>query len=337
MHRTMQPTYQVEQLVQLKALADAHRVEILRLVMAGPATLSQLGAALGRHPAWIRHHLKALETAGLVELVEERKVSGRTEKYYGATAQAFAVNLMIVPRPTEREMLVVLGSDDLALELLAASLHDDPAAPDVFRLPMGSLEGLIALRQGLGHVAGCHLLDPESGEFNLPYVRHLFPGRPVDVVTLVHRRQGLMLPAGNPRGIASLADALAVRARFVNRNPGSGTRVWLDRLLAAEGVAGATVPGYDDELFAHRDVAQAVADGRADVGLGICAAALPLGLEFVPLLEERFDLVVPAEHRHTALVEPLLARLRSSEFKGAVEALGGYSTDHTGEETAVAA
>ena len=145
----MDETRHVDQLDQLKALSDESRLAILRLLMAGPATLSQLGVKLHKHPAWIRHHLKQLEAVGLVELTEVRKTGGFVEKYYSATARAFAVNLMVFPEPTERGLVIVLGSDDLALDLLAGELHDDLSAPDVFRLPMGSLEGLIALRQGL--------------------------------------------------------------------------------------------------------------------------------------------------------------------------------------------
>jgi putative molybdopterin biosynthesis protein len=333
----VEQTHRIDQTGQLKALTDPHRVEILRLIMAEPATLSQLGAALDRHPAWIRHHVKQLEGAELVELVESRKVGGYVEKYYGATAKAFAVNLMIFPQPAERDVIVVLGSDDLALQLLASDLHDDPSAPDVFRLPMGSLEGLIALRQGLGHVAGCHLLDPESGDFNVPYARHIFPGRSFAVVTLAHRQQGLLLQKGNPRHIRSIPQAVEMGARLVNRNPGSGTRVWLDRLLHDSAIVPESVPGYADEVFTHGEVALSVAEGRADVGLGLRAVALAQGLAFVPLFEERFDLVIPAEHRHTPLVVPLFERLASPAFKETIEALGGYNAQHTGEEVLVAA
>ncbi len=333
----MEPTQQIDQAMQLKAVADPHRIEILRLIMSGPATLSQLGAALGRHPAWIRHHVKQLEAAGLIALTESRKVGGHVEKYYAATAQAFAVRLTIFPQPGERGAVLVLGSDDLALELLADTLHGDTHAPDVFRLPMGSLEGLIALRQGLGHVAGCHLLDPETGDYNVPYARHLFPGLAFTVVTLAHRRQGLLLAHGNPLAIDSVSDAVAAGARFVNRNAGSGTRIWLDRQLESQGIARGTVAGYGDEVFTHREAAQAVADGRADVAVAIKAVAAPLGLAFVPLFEERFDLVMLTENRHTPLLEPLFERLSDTGFKRAVDALDGYSAAHCGEEVTVAA
>ena len=268
--------------------------------------------------------------------MESRKVAGYTEKYYGATASAFAVDLMIVPRPAGREVIIVLGSDDPALELLATRLHDADG-PDVFRLPMGSLEGLIALRQGRGHLAGCHLLDPESGDYNVPYVRHLFPGRSFSVITLAHREQGLAVAPDNPLGLRTLRDLIDREARFINRNSGSGTRVWLDRQLDEGSLARERLRGYGDEVFTHREVVTTVAGGRADAGLAVRAAAEAEGLTYVPLFEERFDLVVPAEIRHTALLEPFIRTLSSDDYKAAVEELGGYTTKHTGDERAVAA
>ena len=333
----MDETRHIDRPDQLKALSDANRMAVLRLIMLGPATLTQVGTTLHRHPAWVRHHMLKLERAGLVELAETRKTGGYVEKYYRATARAFTVSLMVLPQPSERGLIVVVGSDDLALELLATDLHDDPRAPDVFRLAMGSLEGLIALRQGLGHVAGCHLLDRETGEYNRPYAEHLFPGRALSLVTLAHREQGLLLPAGNPKDIRSLGDIAARGAMFVNRNQGSGTRVWIDRLFDAAGVDRGTVCGYGDEVLTHAEVARAVTDGRADAGVGIFAAARRFELDFVPLFEEQYDLVVPNEQRESELLEPLFERLNSTEFKRAVEGLGGYKTEHSGDEIAVAA
>ena len=213
-------------------LANEERLRLLRLLMRGPATLTQLGVVVGHHPAWVRHHILSLEQAGLVELVETRPTKGYVEKFYCATARAYAVDFMVLPDEGERGLLVILGSDDLALDLLARRLREDAAGPDVITMAMGSLEGLIALRHGLGHVAGCHLFDAESGDFNRSYARALFPGRALMLVTLAHRQQGLIVPAGNPRGLEDLAGAVTPGARLVNRNRGSGTRVWLDRLLA---------------------------------------------------------------------------------------------------------
>ena len=183
----------------VRVLANEERLRLLRLLMRGPATLTQLGAIVGHHPAWVRHHILSLEQAGLVELVETRPTKGYVEKFYCATARAYAVDFMVLPDEGERGLLVILGSDDLALDLLARRLREDAAGPDVITMAMGSLEGLIALRHGAGHVAGCHLFDAETGDFNRSYARALFPGRALVLVTLAHRQQGLIVPAGNPR------------------------------------------------------------------------------------------------------------------------------------------
>ena len=182
----------------VRVLANDERLRLLRLLMRGPATLTQLGAVVGHHPAWVRHHILSLEQAGLVELVETRPTKGYVEKFYCATARAYAVDFMVLPEEGERGLLVILGSDDLALDLLARRLREDETGPEVITMAMGSLEGLIALRHGVGHVAGCHLFDAESGDFNRSYARALFPGRALVLITLAHRQQGLIVPGRQP-------------------------------------------------------------------------------------------------------------------------------------------
>ena len=156
------------------------------------------------------------------------------------------------------------------------------------------------------------------------------------LVTLAHRQQGLIVPKGNPLGLGTIADVAGSGARLVNRNVGSGTRVWLDRLLTDAGVAPGSVPGYEVEVTTHGQAAQAVADGAADVALGILPAARARNLDFVPLLEERYDLVTPREHYDSALLAPMLARLRNEEFRRSVDRLGGYTTRETGAVAALA-
>ncbi len=326
----MEEISHIDAIDTVRVLANDERLCLLRLLMRGQATLTQLGDAVGHHPAWVRHHILSLERAGLVDLVETRSTKGYVEKFYCATARAYAVNFMVLPEPEARGLLVILGSDDLALDVLARRLRDDETAPDVVTMAVGSLEGLIALRHGLGHMAGCHLFDVESGEFNRSYARALFPGRALVLVTLAHREQGLILPAGNPHGFAGLAEAVAGRARLVNRNRGSGTRLWLDRLLAVAGVDPVTVVGYEDEVMTHEAAARSVASGAADVALGILPAARAHGLDFVPVIEERYDLVTPREHYESELLAPLLALLNDDDFKRSIDGLGGYVTRETG-------
>jgi putative molybdopterin biosynthesis protein len=196
---------------------------------------------------------------------------------------------------------------------------------------MGSLEGLIALRQGLGDLAGCHLLDPETGEFNTPYARHLFPGRRLALVTLAHREQGLLVRHELAARVHGVPDLLAAHARFINRNAGSGTRLWLDHLLAAAGIAPEMLPGYEREVTTHTEAALAIASGQADASLGIRAAALRYGLDFVPLFHERYDLVIPRERLDDPFLRRVLEHLHRTEFLRAVAKLGGYETSTTGQ------
>jgi len=312
---------------QIKLLADPRRMEILRLLMAQAATLSQLGRALGKHPAWVQHHIKALEAGGLVEIAEVRVTAGVTEKFYRARAGGFLLREMILPQGG-KPALVFSGSHDLALERLAQQLARHV---EIIVHPVGSLDGLVNLRMGLCSLSGAHLLDV-SGDYNTPFVSRLFPDRRMHLVTLAHRTQGWMTAPGNPRGIRGAADLLQPGLRFVNRNPGSGTRLWLDGELNRLGIAPETVSGYGRVVKTHTEAALTIQAGEADVALGLEAAAIQLGLDFVPLFAERYDLVLPEEKLRA--LAPLLDTLQTATFRRGVEGLRGYDTAHTGEEIA---
>ncbi|MGE5123668.1 MAG: substrate-binding domain-containing protein [Acidobacteriaceae bacterium] len=313
---------------QLKVLSDPRRLSILKQLMVGPATLSQLGRAIGEHPAWIRHHLKQLETAGLVELSEIKVSDGYLEKYYRAKAHAFLFQQLVLPSQVGKRMVVLSGSHDLALEKLAMSLIGDL---ELCLLPVGSLDGLVALRQGICNATGCHLYDAQSGEFNAPFVRHFFPDHKMVLLTLAHREQGLIVPAGNPHHVHGLED-LALPIRFVNRNRGSGTRLWLDDQLTRLGIRPEHILGYDDEVCTHTEVARAIQQGRAQVGLGIHAVAAATSLDFIPLFQERFDVVMPEEQITDRQLSPLFERLYSGDFRRQVETLRGYDVTHLGDQ-----
>jgi putative molybdopterin biosynthesis protein len=329
----VEPLHHIQDFEHLKVLSDARRLAILRLLMSAPATLSQLGQALGEHPAKVRHHLKLLERAGLIELVDQRVARGFVEKYYSARAGAYMLQQLVLPAAADSRTVTILGSHDLALEAMAHRLQDDPHTPSsLYVLPVGSLEGLMGLRQGLATVAGCHLLDPESGEYNLTYVRHFFPERSVSLVTLAHREQGLLTAPGNPKGIHDVVDLARPDVRLVNRNPGSGTRIWLDRSLRAHGIYPEDLRGYENEVRTHTLLAQAIQAGKADAGLGVRAAANQLGLGFTPLFEERFDLIVPTGQLEAATLRPLFDLLASGDFRRLIAALPGYRTDQTGSQ-----
>jgi molybdate-binding protein len=225
------------------------------------------------------------------------------------------------------------GSHDLAVELLARMLKEEfPQA----RLSVGyggSLGGLMALARDEAEVAGAHLWDNASDTYNLPFVRRLLPGRLAVLVTLVHRSLGLIIPRGNPQRLLGLADIARSDVRLVNRQSGSGTRVWLDAQLKALRISPGSVLGYEREESTHLAVARAVDRGEATVGLGIHAAASAFDLDFLPLTQERYDLIFPEKVWNTPAAESLVNVARSPRFKEAVVALGGYDTSETGRET----
>ncbi|MBC8505701.1 MAG: helix-turn-helix domain-containing protein [Anaerolineales bacterium] len=316
----------------IKVLSDPRRLAILRALMVATATLTHLGQDMDMHPAKVRYHLKLLEGAGLVKLARTQIVGNYTEKYYTATAMAFHVQASILPKGAGEDAIIATGSHDLALELMAESFCQNDKTPAMFTLPVGSLDGLIALRQGLCQVAGCHLLDPIGGDYNTSYVRHFFPGQPMHIITLAHRQQGLLIEQGNPKGIQNLDDLKRSDISFINRNRGSGTRLWLDQQLKTLGIGSAEICGYNQAVNTHAQVAEAVLGGNVDVGLGIFAAARKHNLDFIPLFEERFDLVVPEEHFASPTLAPLFDHLNSGAFHQTIESLAGYDPRQSGVE-----
>ena len=236
------------------------------------------------------------------------------------------------PRAELDKTIFCIGSHDMTLDLIAQFLsgHDRRLAS----ANVGSQGGLVALRRGEAHLAGSHLLDPETGEYNISYIRRYLPGIKVKVVTLVGREQGLLVNRGNPKGIKGLEDlnrpGQAERVHFVNRQRGAGTRVLLDYQLNLLGIAPDSIIGYNQEEYTHLGVAAAVASGRADCGLGIAAAAQALDLDFIPLYQERYDLVIPKEYAESELLGPLFEVLRNQEFRTAVAALPGYDVSRMG-------
>ena len=311
---------------QIKLLADARRLSILRHLMAGPASLTQLGHVLGKHPAWVRHHLVRLERAGLVEIAEARTIAGATEKFYRAKAEAFILQEMILPENPALPTILFSGSHDLAVEALSRQLGGHL---NMMVLPVGSLDGLVMLRQGLCHLSGCHLLDV-SGEYNLPFVQHFFPDRAMLVVTLAYREQGLMLFPGNPKQFQSLLDLGRPGIVFINRQKGSGTRLWLEFEIQRLGLPTEKIQGYDREVRLHTECARLVQSGEADVAIGLRAAADQAGLDFIPLFEERYDIVIPKEQ--VEMLHPLIDTLQTRTFRKAIKNLPGYDITHIGEQ-----
>jgi putative molybdopterin biosynthesis protein len=222
-----------------------------------------------------------------------------------------------------------IGSHDVTLDILAHLLSRSERR--LVSANVGSQGGLIALRRGSAHLAGCHLLDPETGEYNIPSIRKYMPGVAVRVVRLASRQQGLIVRRGNPKRLGAIADLAHPGIVFVNRQRGAGTRVLLDHQLDRTGIVPQSIRGYEQEEYTHLAIAAAVAGGRADCGLGIAAAAAALDLDFVPLFSEQYDLVVPCEHANRDLLAPLLGILRGGEFRDEVSRLPGYDVSLMGD------
>ena len=320
----MQKVEPVHTFDQIKLLADSRRMEILRLLMASPATLTGLAQTLKQSPAWVRHHILALESGNLIEVSEVRRTGKVTEKFYRAKGGAFLLQEIVLPK-SKKPAVIFSGSHDLALEEIAEHLSKHVT---LLSLPVGSLDGLVNLRQGLCQISGAHILD-ETGEYNTPTVRHLFPDRDVELVTLAYRTQGLILAAGNPKGIKQISDIARGDVKFVNRNAGSGTRLWFDMELKKQKIDATQINGYDNSVKTHSEAAALVSQKKADVSIGLQAAAHQFSLDFIPLFEERYDLILPRENEKT--LAPLLDYLQTAAFRNGLNALTGYNPTHSGE------
>jgi putative molybdopterin biosynthesis protein len=241
------------------------------------------------------------------------------------------VNVNLYRHPNEIENTIfAIGSHDITIDILAQFLSAKNRR--LTSANVGSLGGLVALGRGESHLAGSHLLDPESGEYNIKYVRQILPDLPVKIIVLVGRQQGLMVSEGNPKEIISLKDLTRNDISYVNRQSGAGTRVLLDYHLRLLKIPFDSIKGYQHEEYTHLAVAAAIASGRADCGLGIAAAAQALGLDFIPLYQERYDLVIPQRYYDDVILEPLINILSDPDFKNTVASLPGYNIDKMGQE-----
>lgn len=239
------------------------------------------------------------------------------------------VEVMLFRAPEDiARTVVAVGSHDPMLDLLGQFLAVRFPGYRLASANVGSLGGLVAQKRGEAHLSGTHLLDPETGDYNISYIRRTLGDLPVQVVTFTHREQGLIVAPGNPLNIGSLDDL--PRIRYVNRQRGAGTRVLLDYELQQRGIDPTQVDGYDREEYTHLAVAAAVASGSADGGLGIRSAAMALGLDFILVTHERYDLVIPAAYVDLPAIRHVLALLFDEEFRAAVAAQPGYDVSAMG-------
>jgi molybdate-binding protein/DNA-binding transcriptional regulator YhcF (GntR family) len=234
------------------------------------------------------------------------------------------------PLQPEDGTLRFVGSHDLVITWLASHFLEVVPGWALQLRFAGSLGGLIALAEGQADLAGSHLWDEDSDTYNRSFVRKVLPGQRIALVTLAHRRFGLILPAGNSPGIQSLQDLARPGLRFANRQPGSGTRVWIDLALRRAGLQAGQILGFSDEKATHTAVARAVAEGEADVGIGLEAAARSYGLDFILLSHDRYDLVIPSGTMERPPIQTLVNWLGEAETKDVIESLGGYETRETG-------
>jgi molybdate-binding protein/DNA-binding transcriptional regulator YhcF (GntR family) len=233
----------------------------------------------------------------------------------------------------DKGTILIVGSHDLVLNMLVSAVKERNPGLNIEVSYAGSLGGLIAIQENRAHLAGIHLLDEETGEYNYPYVRHVLPGRAMAIVHLAYRVQGLMFAKTNPKQIQGIEDLKRGEITFINRQKGSGTRVLLDLQLRRLGILSGEIHGYDNELDTHVAVAASIAQGEADCGLGIQAAASSCDLGFIPLFRERYDLVIPEEHFRSVLLFPLINVVSSSEFRNIIGKVEGYDSSQTGATT----
>ncbi len=230
-----------------------------------------------------------------------------------------------------KNTLVVIGSHDPLLDELANMMHMENPEVYMSSAHVGSMGGIMAIRRGEAHAAGCHLLDTETGEYNRAFIKKYFPMGGVKLLRCVGRQQGLMLQKGNPMKIEGFKDVANNGVRYVNRQKGSGTRILTDYLCKKEGIAPEKIYGYDREELTHTSVATQIASGSADAGMGIYSAAKLYDLDFLPVCIEEYDLLIPDHAWDSPMVRQLISTLKSPAFREKIENMGGYTLDRPGE------
>jgi putative molybdopterin biosynthesis protein len=237
---------------------------------------------------------------------------------------------ILKPAEEIEDTLVIVGSHDNTLDILVDELKIRDTRLTLSSSHVGSMGGLMAIKRGTCHLAGSHLLDTKDGSYNISYINQILNDLPVNLVHLVMREQGLIIPKGNPKNIQGVMDLARQDVVFINRQGGSGTRILLDFHLLRLGIRPDQIKGYGTEEFTHMSMAVAVLNGAADVGLGIYAAARALELDFIPVATEQYDLIIPKNYFKMPNLQILLDTITTPGFKKRVERLGGYNTNRTG-------
>ena len=249
----------------------------------------------------------------------------------GFEAGAEVTVRLLSPLEKLRNTLVVIGSHDPLLDEVADMLHLEDSSLFMSSSHVGSMGGIMAIRRGEAHAAGCHLLNTQDGSYNRSFMKKYFPRGDVKLVRCVGRQQGLMVARGNPLNIQKFSDIAAEGVRYVNRQKGSGTRILTDYLCKQENLDTSAIYGYDREELTHTSVAAQIVSGSADAGMGIYSAAKLYGLDFIPICIEEYDLIIPDHAWEAPMVRQLIATLKSDGFRDKILSLGGYTVENPGE------
>ena len=270
-------------------------------------------------------------SAAMSSLVRSDGIAVIPQQKEGLPAGTKTSVYIINPHKNINNNLLFSGSHDLSLDILINILQEKRSNFDLRVQSVGSMGGIMALKRKEAHLAGAHLLDVETGDYNTSYIKQYLPGRKMVLINLVNRQQGLFVKKNNPKNVHSIQDLKREDITFMNRQRGAGTRVLLDYWLKKENIAPANIKGYEREEFTHIKAAAAVNNGSADTALGIKAAATALDLDFIPLMKECYDIILPVELLTDKRIEIIISAIKSQGFKNRVKKLGGYSTENSGE------
>ncbi len=267
----------------------------------------------------------------ITSLTEADGIVRITEEIEGIDAGNLVKAELFKPLKIIANTIMAVGSHDNSLNILADELKKVNTKMTLSSSNVGSIGGLIAIKKGMCHISGLHLLDEKTGNYNIAYIKKYLPDDNIKLVNLVARIQGIIIPKGNPKNISGIEDFIRKDITFINRQKGSGTRILLDYKLSESGVSAKNIKGYSREGFTHMEVAMAVASGSADAALGIYAASKALNLSFIPIVKEQYDLAIPEEIFYSDNIQTILKTIKSKSFKDRVSALGGYQTKNTGK------
>ena len=311
--------YQYEDAVLSKAIVSTLKYQEFVRVRMGYVEGRLIASPLSRGSGVVSSFMKA---DGIIEVPQG------TEGY--ESGAEVKVRLL---KPVEelKRNLVVIGSHDPLLDEISEILCVKYGDVSMSSAHVGSMGGLMAVRRGEAHLAGTHLLDEKTGEYNVSFIKRFFPNGGVRLVSCVKRSQGLMVRKGNPKNIMGVADLVREDVRYVNRQKGSGTRILIDYLCSKHGIETSAIYGYSREEYTHTSVAALIEADSADAGLGIYSAAKLYGLDFLPICDEQYDLLVPDHAWDTPMMQKLLEVLKSEEFRNRLDALGGYKFENAGD------